>query len=101
MKDKGQMRGIAAFVATNPGCFCHEVIAGTGIQKCAVTSALIKLVKRGTLWRVGNPKHYRYFIATKAEVIVNDMAIKPGDYDHDRPNPLSAMFNQKLREVRR
>lgn len=74
MKDKGQMRGIAAFVATNPGCFCHEVIAGTGIQKCAVTSALIKLVKRGTLRRVGNPKHYRYFIATRAEVIVNDMA---------------------------
>lgn len=101
MKDKGQMRGIAAFVATNPGCFCHEVIAGTGIQKCAVTSALIKLVKRGTLRRFGNPKHYRYFIATRAEVIVNDMAIKPGDYDHDRPNPLSAMFNQKLREVRR
>ncbi|EJF5828202.1 hypothetical protein M8W91_000261 [Salmonella enterica] len=100
MKDKGQMRGIAAFVATNPGCFCHEVIAGTGIQKFSVTSALIKLVKRGTLRRVGNPKHYRYFIATKAEVIVNDMAIKPGDYDHDRPNPLSAMFNQKLREVR-
>ncbi|WXS28122.1 hypothetical protein WI211_01260 [Salmonella enterica subsp. enterica serovar Infantis] len=48
MKDKGQMRGIAAFVATNPGCFCHEVIAGTGIQKFSVTSALIKLVKRGT-----------------------------------------------------
>lgn len=101
MRDKGQMKSIVKFVGDNPGCSCAEVISGTGMPKFAVTSALFKLVGRGELKRIGQPKRYRYYAVQDKDIPIRNYDGKAEVYDHDMPNPLTAIFNQRLLEVRR
>ncbi|WP_446030542.1 hypothetical protein [Lelliottia amnigena] len=98
MKSNGQIPAIIQYITEHPGSYMTDILRDTKIPKFSVTSALSKLTGAKTLRREGYQKRYRYYVADP-EAKTTSKA-KQATYEHDRVNPLTNLFNQRLKEIR-
>ena len=98
MKSNGQIPAIIQYITEHPGSYMTDILRDTKIPKCSVTSALSKLTGAKALRREGYQKRYRYYVADPDAKTTSKA--KSSTYEHDRVNPLSNLFNQRLKEIR-
>lgn len=98
MRSTGQIPAIIKYITEHPGSYMTDILRDTKIPKCSVTSALSKLTGAKALRREGYQKRYRYYVADP-EAKTTSKA-KQATYEHDRVNPLTNLFNQRLKEIR-
>lgn len=100
MNSPSQLQLILDYINEHPGKYMSEIKRDTGQPKYSVTSALSILTKKGLLRRKGIPRRYRYY-AIEPEIKPVQAKKKYLTYeDHDRINPLSNLFNERLKAVR-
>lgn len=104
MNNKGHTRSVEKYIEANPGSYCRDVVAGTGINKTSVTSAIVHLITQGIVRREGFERRYRYYTTgikpqgkPKYETGIEGFEFEPVFGCH---NPRTAFFNQAIREVR-
>lgn len=100
MKDSGQITTLIQYVSEHPGCYISDILRDTKLPKCSVTSALTKLNAGGILQRRGFDKRYRYYPAATENIGAHKSKRRPEMTDSDRINPLTNLFNQRLKEIR-
>lgn len=100
MKANGQITTLTRYVSEHPGCYLSEILRDTQLPKCSVTSALTKLNAEGILRREGFDKRYRYYPAATENIEAHKSKRRPEMTDSDRINPLTNLFNQRLKEIR-
>lgn len=100
MKANGHNAEIIQYVTKHPGCYMSDIRRDTSIQKGAIASALCELTRVKTLRREGFEKRYRYFFVRPEDrqaAAPKRIAKQP---NRDTANPLTNLFNQRLKEIR-
>lgn len=98
MRSTGQIPAIIEYITEHPGSYMTDILRDTKIPKCSVTSALSKLTGAKALRREGYQKRYRYYVENpEAKTTSIRKRITPVE---DRVNPLTNLFNQRLKEIR-
>ena len=100
MKSTSQHAEIIQYVTKHPGCYMSDIRRDTSIQKGAIASALTNLTKAKMLRRTGFEKRYRYFVVHPEDRPVTAPKRQPKQLKQSTPNPLSNLFNERLKAVR-
>lgn len=100
MKSNGQIPAIIQYITEHPGSYMTDILRDTKIPKCSVTSALSKLTGAKALRREGYLKRYRYYLVDPEERLVTATKKRPSLAAQSTVNPLTNLFNQRLKEIR-
>ena len=99
-QSNGQISAIINYVTEHPGCYLSDIIRATKVPKCSATAALSNLTKAQTLRREGMERRFRYYAIPPEDRPVNEPKKRHACYFRDEVNPLTNLFNQRLKEIR-
>lgn len=100
MRSNGQIPAIIQYVTKHPGCYLSDIIRDTKIPKRSASAALSNLTKAQTLRREGMERRFRYYAIPPEDRPVNEPKKRHACYCRDEVNPLTNLFNQRLKEIR-
>lgn len=100
MESNGQIPKIIKYITEHPGCYLSDITRATKVPKCSATAALSNLTKAKTLRREGIERRFRYYAIAPEDRPVNGPKRRHSYASQSTVNPLTNLFNQRLKEIR-
>lgn len=100
MKSKGYIEKVIQYVTDHPGCYLTYIEHEAKIPRGSTATILVSLTRAKVLRREGFERRYRYYLADPEERPVATPKKRPSLQAQSTVNPLTNLFNQRLKEIR-
>lgn len=100
MKSKGYLEKVIQYVTDHPGCYLTHIEHEAKIPRGSTATILVNLTREKVLRREGFERRYRYYLVDPEERLVTATKKRPSLAAQSTVNPLTNLFNQRLKEIR-
>lgn len=100
MKSKGYIENVIQYVTDHPGCYLTHIEHEAKIHRGSTATILVNLTRAKVLRREGFERRYRYYLVDPEERPVTAPKKRPSLAAQSTVNPLTNLFNQRLKEIR-